>query len=248
MLTDRRESEPQTSGGAGTALSVEDACTHAVDALARALELHDYRRGRFAETSRHADSVTALALRFVDRLSLGGVLAKEPQLAWGFRLHDIGMLGVSPAILAQAGPLDVQQLDEVREHPWLGERIVASVPFLSGVARQVIGCHHEKWDGSGYPRGLRGEDIPLAARVFSLVDAFDVMTNDQPYRQALPIELALAEIDAKTGTHFDPALTPIFLRMLDELGLSRRATHESVRNARLGAARQGTTGAGGARH
>jgi HD-GYP domain-containing protein (c-di-GMP phosphodiesterase class II) len=217
MLADRSKTGNRRIFEGAAELTVADACAHAVEALARALELHDYRRGRFAETNRHTASVTALALRFVDRLGLE--LAKDPQLAWGFRLHDIGMLGVSPAILAQTGPLDARQLDEVREHPWLGERIVASVPYLNGVARQVIGCHHEKWDGSGYPRGLRGEEIPVAARIFALADAFDVMTNDQPYRQALPVDLALAEIDAKAGVHFDPELTPIFLGLLRGLEL-----------------------------
>jgi HD-GYP domain-containing protein (c-di-GMP phosphodiesterase class II) len=193
-------------------LSVDDACAFAVDALARALELHDYRRGSFAETTAHGDRVTALALTLVE--SVGLDVAGDPQLVWGFRLHDIGMLGVSPAILAQPKVLDAQQLDEVREHPWLGECIVASVPYLNGVARQVIGCHHEKWDGSGYPRGLSGGEIPLAARIFALADAFDAMTNDQPYRHALPAELAVAEIAAKSGAHFDPELAAVFLRLV----------------------------------
>jgi putative two-component system response regulator len=127
------------------------------------------------------------------------------------------MIGVSTAVLAKREPLTQGELDEIREHPWLGERIIATVPPLNGVARQVVGCHHEKWDGSGYPRGLRGEEIPLAARIFSLADAFDVMTKDQPYRLALPLELALAEIEAKAGSHFDPTLAPVFLRLVSEL-------------------------------
>jgi HD-GYP domain-containing protein (c-di-GMP phosphodiesterase class II) len=227
------------------ALSVDAACRHAVAALARALELHDYRRGRFAETRRHGEYVTALALRFVHQLGLD--LAYDPQLEWGFRLHDIGMLGVSPAILACSSPLDSEQLAEVREHPWLGERIVASVPYLSGVARQVIGSHHEKWDGSGYPRGLSAEEIPLAARLFTLVDAFDVMTNDQPYRQALPFDLALAEIDAKAGTHFDPMLAPPFLRLLEGLELPLHPGNVSALTAPLSADPGDLTGQGAAR-
>jgi HD-GYP domain-containing protein (c-di-GMP phosphodiesterase class II) len=190
-----------------------DPSRFAVDALARALELHDYRRGAFAEGSSHLNRVTNLAVRFCEHVL--PELAREPYIAEGFRLHDIGMIGVSAMILGKQEPLTLAELDEIREHPWLGERIVATVPPLNGVARQVIGCHHEKWDGSGYPRGLRGEDIPLAARVFALVDAFDVMTNDQPYRRAFPTELALAEIDAKTGTQFDPTLAPMFVRMLE---------------------------------
>jgi putative two-component system response regulator len=195
-----------------------ESCTFAVHALARALELHSYRRGAYAEGSTHLDRVTALASRFAEEVA--PELAEDPCVAHGFRLHDIGMLGVSSSILDKQGSLTLAELDEIREHPWLGERIVATVPPLNGVAREVIACHHEKWDGSGYPRGLRGEDIPLAARIYALVDGFDVMTNDQPYRQALPIEIALSEIETKAGSHFDPALAPLFLRMLEEVELA----------------------------
>jgi HD-GYP domain-containing protein (c-di-GMP phosphodiesterase class II) len=191
------------------------ACEYAVEALARSLELHDYRRGAYAETSSHGERVTTLAVRLTELVA--PELAADPRVAYGYRLHDIGMIGVSTSILAKPGALAQAELDEIREHPWLGERIVAAVPPLNGVARHVIGCHHEKWDGSGYPRRLRGEDIPIVARIFALADAFDVMTNDQPYRRALPIELALAEIDAKSGSHFDPTLAPVFLRLVDDL-------------------------------
>jgi HD-GYP domain-containing protein (c-di-GMP phosphodiesterase class II) len=191
------------------------ACDYAVAALTRALELHDYRRGTYAETIGHRERVTSLASRLAEAVAPD--LAASRHLGDGFRLHDIGMIGVSTSILTKPGPLTLAELDEMREHPWLGERIVATVPPLNGVARKVVACHHEHWDGSGYPRGLRGEEIPLAARIFSLADAFDVMTNDQPYRLALPVELALAEIDAKAGTQFDPALAPVFLRIVSEL-------------------------------
>jgi HD-GYP domain-containing protein (c-di-GMP phosphodiesterase class II) len=151
------------------------------------------------------------------------------------------MIGVASSILGKQGPLTLAELDEIREHPWLGERIVATIPPLNGVAREVIACHHEKWDGSGYPRGLRGEDIPLAARIFALVDGFDVMTNDQPYRQALPIEIALSEIEAKADSHFDPTLAPLFLRMLEEVELAARIADVSSSDAGVGAASSGVT-------
>jgi HD-GYP domain-containing protein (c-di-GMP phosphodiesterase class II) len=82
---------------------------------------------------------------------------------------------------------------------------------MNGLARQVIACHHERWDGTGYPRGLRGLEIPVAARIFAVVDAFDAMTNPQPYREPLPVEFALAEIEDKAGSHFDPAVVHEFL-------------------------------------
>ena len=182
-----------------------------VEALARALELHDYRRGRFGETSSHAARVTQLALRLAEEIA--PELALDPQLAYGFRLHDIGMIGVSNVTLLKPGALSPAEVDEIREHPWLGERIVAPVPALGGVARQVIACHHERWDGSGYPRGLRGTEIPIAARIFAVVDAYDAMTNDQPYRDALAEEEARDEIEAKAGLEFDPDVVAAFLTL-----------------------------------
>jgi HD-GYP domain-containing protein (c-di-GMP phosphodiesterase class II) len=186
-----------------------------VEALARALELHDYRRGRFGETSTHTARVTQLALRLTEDIAPELVL--DPQLAYGFRLHDIGMIGVSNATLLKPGALTPAEIDEIREHPWLGERIVAPVPALGGLTRQVIACHHERWDGSGYPRGLRGIEIPLAARIFAVVDAFDAMTNDQPYRDALSVGEAQLEISQKAGLDFDPDVVGSFTQ-LDLLG------------------------------
>jgi HD-GYP domain-containing protein (c-di-GMP phosphodiesterase class II) len=123
------------------------------------------------------------------------------------------MIGVSNSTLIKPGPLSPAEVDEIREHPWLGERIVAPVEALGGVARQVIACHHERWDGSGYPRGLRGAEIPLAARIFSVVDAFDAITNDQPYRDALGIDAARDEIRSKAGLDFDPEVAAAFLSL-----------------------------------
>ena len=182
-----------------------------VEALARALELHDYRRGRFGETSAHTARVTQLALQLAEHVA--PELALDPQLAYGFRLHDIGMIGVSNATLLKPGALTPAEVDEIREHPWLGERIVAPVPALGGQTRQVIACHHERWDGSGYPRGLRGIEIPLSARIFAVVDAYDAMTNDQPYRDALSEEEARDEIAAKAGLEFDPDVVTAFLSL-----------------------------------
>jgi len=182
-----------------------------VEALARALELHDYARGRFGETSTHTSRVTQLALQLAEHVAPELVL--DPQLAYGFRLHDIGMIGVSNVTLLKPGALSPAEVDEIREHPWLGERIVAPVPALGGVARQVIACHHERWDGSGYPRGLRGAEIPIAARIFAVVDAYDAMTNDQPYRYALAEDEARDEIQSKAGLEFDPDVVAAFLTL-----------------------------------
>ncbi len=186
-----------------------DAPAATVEALARALELHDYRRGSFGETAAHTSRVTRLGLSLAEEVA--PELLLEPQLAYGFRLHDIGMIGVSNVTLLKPGPLSPAEIDEIREHPWLGERIVAPVPALDGIARQVIACHHERWDGSGYPRGLRGAEIPVAARIFAVIDAFDAMVNDQPYRDALSIAAAREEIRAKAGLDFEPSIAEAFL-------------------------------------
>ena len=185
-----------------------DAAAATVEALSRALELHDYRRGRFGETAAHTTRVTQLARTLTEYVA--PELLLDPQLVYGFRLHDIGMIGVSNATLAKPGRLSPAEVDEIREHPWLGERIVAPVPALGGLTRHVIASHHERWDGAGYPRGLRGIEIPFAARIFAVADAFDAMTNDQPYRSALPVEEARAEIHSRAGLDFDPDVVEAF--------------------------------------
>ncbi len=109
----------------------------------------------------------------------------------------------------------------MRRHAILGEKLISQIPYLGGVAREVVAAHHERWDGTGYPRGLSGEEIPLGARIFAVVDAFDAMTNDRPYRQAMPVELALAEIARVAGMQFDPAAALAFVPLALELhGLS----------------------------
>jgi HD-GYP domain-containing protein (c-di-GMP phosphodiesterase class II) len=183
-----------------------------VEGFARALELHDYRRGAYGETSAHTDRVMRLALELTAQIA--PELVDDPQLAGGFRLHDIGMIAIPTQVMMKPGQLTPDELSEIREHPWLGERIVAPIGCLNGLARQVIACHHERFDGSGYPRGLRQNEIPLAARIFAVVDAYDSMTNVQPYRrEPLAVEVALAEIDSKTGTHFDPDVVAAFLAL-----------------------------------
>jgi ribonuclease P protein subunit RPR2 len=174
-----------------------------VRALAAALELRDDATGS------HADRVTKLALdvaRVVDP-----VLASDPELEYGFLLHDLGKIGVPDAILLKPGPLNAHELETMRDHPILGERIVARVPFLRGVARQVVAAHHERWDGSGYPRRLQGLQIPIAARIFSVADAFDAMTNERPYRAEMKLGHALAEIQRGSGTQFEPRIVEAFL-------------------------------------
>jgi len=205
--------EPRDSQLAGSEC-LERACSLTVDALGRALELHDYRRGLFAETAAHCARVTRIALLLAGRVA--PALACDRRLAYGFRLHDVGLIGVSDSILQKPGSLTPAELDELREHPLLGERIVAPVAHLGPLVRQVIGAHHERWDGSGYPRHLEGEQIPLPARIFAFADAYDSLTSDQPHRRALPLELVCDEVEAQAGVRFDPALAPAFLELVRE--------------------------------
>jgi HD-GYP domain-containing protein (c-di-GMP phosphodiesterase class II) len=177
-----------------------------VRALAAALELRD------DETGGHAHRVTALALELTQRIE--PELAAEPQLEYGFLLHDIGKIGIPDAILRKPGPLDADELEQMRFHPVLGERVIAQIPYLSGLARDVVACHHERWDGNGYPTGLRGTHIPTAARIFAVVDAYDAMTNDRPYRDAMPIADALDELESNSGSQFSPAIVTEFVTLM----------------------------------
>ncbi len=189
-----------------------DAAAMIADALSRALELHDYRRGMFAETADHGARVTRLAERLTARVS--PELAADPRLRFAFQLHDIGMIGVSDSTRVKPGALTRAELDEIREHPLLGERIIAPIAFLGSLARQVVGAHHERWDGGGYPRGLAAGDVPLAARIFALADAYESMTTAQPYRTALPHRVVLEEIARGAGQQFDPELARLFVELV----------------------------------
>ena len=141
-------------------------------------------------------------------------LVDEPQLEYGFLLHDIGKIGIPDAILGKPGRLTPRERAEMRLHTSLGEQLIARIPYLDGLARQVISAHHEWWDGTGYPRRIAGEDIPLAARIFAVADAFDAMTNNRPYREALPVDAAVGEIEFGSGTQFDPAVVEAFVPLV----------------------------------
>lgn len=136
-------------------------------------------------------------------------LAAQPEVAYGFFLHDIGKVGIPESILCKAGPLTELEWVVMRSHPNQGARIVEPIPFM-GEAVDIVRSHHEKFDGGGYPRGLQGEEIPLAARIFAIADSFDAMTSDRPYRSALSTEEAVAEIRATSGTQFDPRCVEAF--------------------------------------
>ncbi|MDQ1556740.1 MAG: hypothetical protein QOI02_1742, partial [Actinomycetota bacterium] len=188
------------------ARALVDSYRTTVRALAAALDLRD------DQTGAHATRVTALALRLARTVAPD--LAVDPGLEFGFLLHDVGKIGVPDAIVLKPGPLDPEEFESMRGHVTLGERIVAEVPYLRGIAADIIHSHHERWDGRGYPSGLEGEAIPLAARIFSIVDSFDAITNDRPYRAAQSVDHALHEIEKGAGTQFDPMIAAAFVHLM----------------------------------
>jgi HD-GYP domain-containing protein (c-di-GMP phosphodiesterase class II) len=152
--------------------------------------------------------------------------ADDPELGYGFILHDIGKVAVPDAVLRKRGRLDDEEWEILKSHPEIGARILEPLPFLTR-ARDVVMYHHERWDGSGYPQGLAGEEIPLWARIFAIADAVDQVMYATPYGSAA-LEVARAEISDRAGTDFDPECVAEFL-MLDR-GELLRALHPAREN------------------
>jgi response regulator RpfG family c-di-GMP phosphodiesterase len=181
--------------------SVEDAYRSTLKALAHALEARD------AETHGHSERVVSFSLRIGRELGLDAEQMKS--LEFGSLLHDIGKIGVPDAILRKPAKLTEGEWIKMREHPLHGQQILRGIKFLEGATR-VVGQHHEKWDGSGYPQGLRGEEIDLNARIFAVADAFDAMTSDRVYRTGKPYAVAAAELEQWAGKQFDPKVVEAF--------------------------------------
>jgi diguanylate cyclase (GGDEF)-like protein len=170
--------------------------------------LHDLIAARDAGTGAHSERVRLYALAVAH--AHGMTEAETRDIEHGVILHDIGKIGIPDSILLKPGPLTPDEWKVMRTHPEVGRRLVEHIPFLAG-AVPIVYHHHERWDGNGYPEGLRGEHIPLGARIFAVADALDAMTFDRPYSRAVSLEAARAEIDRCAGTHFDPAVVATFL-------------------------------------
>lgn len=179
-----------------------------LEALGDALDLKD------AETEGHSKRVTAYTIAIARALGL----PKEEisVIARGAFLHDIGKMAIPDNILRKPGKLSHEETLIMREHCYRGYQMLRKIPFLSE-ACDIVYSHQEKFDGTGYPRGLRGEEIPLGARIFSIADTLDAITCDRPYRKAQSLEAARAEIKRCSGTQFDPEIVDIFLRMPDNI-------------------------------
>jgi PAS domain S-box-containing protein len=173
-----------------------------IEGWSRALDLRD------KETEGHSRRVTELTLRLARAAGLG-----EPELVHvrrGALLHDIGKLGIPDAILHKPGRLDEEEWAVMRRHPQIGRDLLAPILYLRP-ALDIPYCHHERWDGGGYPRGLAGEAIPRAARIFAIADAFDALRSDRPYRPRCSVERAVERIATEAGIRFDPRLVDVFL-------------------------------------
>src|SRR5215813_1621048 len=187
---------------------LQDTYRTTLEALGSALDTRD------VGTESHSRRVHGYAMATAREY---GVPEKDlADLAHGVLLHDIGKIGIPDAILLKPGPLTPEEWAIMRRHPEIGKQLVERIPFLRG-AVPIVYAHHEKWDGTGYPRGLRGEEIPLGARIFMVVDAFDAITFDRPYSNAQPFEAAKAEIQRCSGKHFDPAVVAAFFRVPETL-------------------------------
>jgi HD-GYP domain-containing protein (c-di-GMP phosphodiesterase class II) len=170
---------------------------------------------REPDLGEHLHDVAKLAL------GVGRELGMDPEdldeVARAAELHDVGKVAIPDAILNKAGPLDESEWSFMRRHTIIGERILLSAPALRPVAR-LVRSSHERWDGTGYPDNLAGEDIPLGARILFVCDAYDAMTSDRPYRQALDPGEAQAELCRCAGTQLDPGVVRVFLELLEDAG------------------------------
>ena len=171
--------------------------------ISRALEERDQAQG-------HGDRVAALAEPVARRL--GWDAERLEALCFGAPLHDIGKVSIRPELLRKAGPLTLEERDEIRAHPSAGAALVRPFRFAWQALPYVL-FHHERWDGGGYPSGMRGRSIPIEGRLLAVADAFDAMTSPRPYRHSLSIDRALAEIALCAGSQFDPAVAEAFLQV-----------------------------------
>lgn len=188
-----------------TATELEVAYSETLEAWVRALEIRDQY------TAGHTQRVLELTLRLASQMGIPDELLVH--ITRGVLLHDIGKLAVSDNILRKTGPLDNKEWQAMREHPQFAYKLLKPIQYLRP-ALDIPYCHHERWDGSGYPRGLRGDNIPFQARIFSVVDVWDALTTDRPYRKAWSKQEAAAYIESKSGKEFDPKVVSEFIELI----------------------------------
>lgn len=181
-----------------------------LEALILALDARD------RETKGHSLRVASYVMLIARKLGIKESTPEWTEMQRGALLHDIGKIGVPDYILHKPGPLTPEEWDDMKRHPRIGHEMLRDISFLSGAAK-IVRAHHERFDGKGYPRGLRADEIPIGARIFSAADAYDAMTTDRPYRKALLSEMARDEIVRHSGTQFDPKVVQAFLLVFEEI-------------------------------
>jgi len=199
----------------GALAQLEQSYDYTLEALGSALDMKD------AETEGHCQRVTAFTITIAKAMNVDPELL--PRIARAAFLHDIGKMAIPDYILRKPGPLTDDERQVMRQHCKIGYSVLLRIPFLHDAAEIVL-AHQEFYDGTGYPRGLRGEEIPLGARIFAVADTLDAMISDRPYRRALPITAARTEIQRCSGTQFDPKVVEVFLAMPDSLWVELRET------------------------
>lgn len=200
----------RTSSLSSAVVDLETARLETIHRLSLAVEARD------RVTSEHVEGMVLVVERFARRLGYSDDEART--LGSASALHDVGKIGVADAILLKPGPLTAAERDLMERHAEIGQHMLAGSqnPLLQ-LGAEIAWAHHERWDGTGYPRQLAGKDIPVSARIVQIVDVFSAMTTDRPYREALPLEIALRELDDGSGRQFDPQLVRVFLEAFDEL-------------------------------
>ncbi len=183
--------------------------------LANAIEARD------STTGQHVERVNAYAQALAEELRW--TEDSRSALEFGAILHDIGKIAVPDSILSKRGPLTGDEWTEMRKHPEVGRRMIAGIPYL-GPAAPIVLHHHERWDGKGYPMALAGESIPVAARLLAIVDTFDAMTTDRPYRPAIPASTAYETVLENAGSQFDPGIVEAFVRCWERGEIQRVMT------------------------
>lgn len=186
---------------------VKDSYLQTLEGWAKTLEYHD------RETVGHSRRVTELSLDMARAIGIEDQEELE-NIRRGALLHDIGKIAIKDNLLQKEGKLSDSEREEIQKHPIWAKELLENTPFLQP-ALSIPYYHHENWDGNGYPFGLSGEDIPLHARLFSIVDNWDALTNDRPYREAWPVDKVKSYIQEEAGKKFDPSLVPIFLTLID---------------------------------
>lgn len=199
---------------------LQEAYAATMETLSTSLEI------RHGDTEDHVERTSELATAIGRAMGLSGEALSV--LEQGACLHDVGKIGVPDAVLLKPGRLTEEEWTLMRKHPEMGHKLICQVPGLDRVAEVVL-SHHERYDGTGYPRGLKADEIPVEARILAVMDAYDAMTNDRPYRKAMTPEAAISELEANSGSHFDPQVVRAFVKVVwPEMEPARGALLEAI--------------------